>query len=201
MATGTRHNLLGEGFDPRSRLYWLDIDVNFQEIIRQSRMVPGNIHIRRPPSSLQYCILHGVGTVANALSVGEKATTFHRFEVGVAALVQPDETLGVTDLHRSARMIWNEVNLPSPRLEIYVQTKMLRHLVELYITKRIDTVIMSMKIAVAVVLETISDPRPDSELLPILDKDGRLYFRRTHCELLSVHASLASERARRQPQR
>lgn len=197
MATGTRHNLLGEALDPRSRLYWFDIDVNFHEIIRQSRMIPSNIRIRRPPSSLQYCILHGVGTVANALSVGEKGTTFHRFEVGVAALVQPDETIDLTDFHRSARMIWNEVDVHSPRLEIYVQTKMLRHLVELYVTKRIDTVIMSMKIAV--VLETIVDPDPDPELLPILDQHGRLFFRRTHCELLSVHASLARERARRQP--
>jgi hypothetical protein len=64
------------------------------------------------------------------------------------------------------------------------------------VTKRIDTVIMSMKIAV--VLEAIVDASPGPELLPVLNKDGHLYFRRTQCELLSVHASLASERARRQ---
>ena len=197
MAAGTRHTFQGEALDSRAKVYWLDIDVNFHEIIRQSRMIPSHIRIRRPPSSLQYCVLHGVGTVANALSVGEKGTTFHRFEVGVAALVQPDESIDLADPTRSARMVWNEVNVHSPRLEIYVQTKMLRHLVELYVTKRIDTVIMSMKIAV--VLETIVDPGPDPELLPILDQHGRLYFRRTHCELLSVHASLASERARTQP--
>jgi hypothetical protein len=197
MATGTRRTVLGEGLDPRSKLYWLDIDVNFQEIIRQSRMIPSNIDVRRPPSSLQYSVLHGAGAVANALSVGEKGTTFHSFEVDVAALVQPDDNITPAERRRSARMIWNDVDVRSPRLEIYVQTKMLRHLVELYVTKRIDTVIMSMKIAV--VLETIADTSPESELLPILDKDGRLYFRRTHCELLSVHASLASERAGRQP--
>ena len=200
MATGARRKVLGEGPDPRSKLYWLDIDVNFQEIFRQQRMIPSNIdvrniHIRRAPSSLQYCVLHGAGTVANALSVGEKGTTFHSFEVDVAALVQTDES-SLADRHRSARMIWNEVDVRSPQLEIYVQTKMLRHLVELYVTKRIDTVIMSMKIAV--VLQTIVDTSPGSELLPVLDKDGRLYFRRTQCELLSVHASLASERAGRQ---
>jgi hypothetical protein len=93
-------------------------------------------------------------------------------------------------------MIWNEVNVHSPRLEIYVQAKMLRHLVELYVTKRIDTVIMSMKIAV--VRQPIVDASSGSELLPLLDNDGRLYFRRAQCELLSVHASLAHERARRQ---
>ena len=54
-------------------------------------------------------------------------------------------------------MIWNEVDVRSPRLEIYVQTKMLRHLVELYVTKRIDAIILSMKIAVErqVVIDTI----------------------------------------------
>lgn len=90
-------------------------------------------------------------------------------------------------------MIWNDVDVRSPRLQIHVQTKMLRHLVELYVTKRIDTVIMSMKIAI--VREIIADAGRDSELLPLLDKDGRLYFRRTQCELLSVQASLLHDRA------
>ena len=34
--------------------------------------------------------------------------------------------LGLPEIHRSARMIWNEVDVRSPRLEIYVQTKMLQ---------------------------------------------------------------------------
>jgi hypothetical protein len=92
-------------------------------------------------------------------------------------------------------MVWSEVDAHSPRLEIYVQTKMLRHLVELYVTKRIDTIIMSMKIAVE--RQAIINTSADSELLPLLDKDGHLYFRRTQCELLSVNAALAKERARR----
>src|SRR6202042_799879 len=117
-------------------------------------------------------------------------------EVDVAAFLQTDENFAPYELHRSAKMIWNDVDVNSPRLEIYVQTKMLRHLVELYVTKRIDTIIMSMKIAVE--RQKIIDASADSELLPLLDKDGHLYFRRTQCELLSVHASLAHERARRQ---
>jgi hypothetical protein len=196
MATGTRRDLLGEGLDPRAKLYWLDIDVNFHDIVRQQRMTSSNLVVRRPPSYLQYSILQGVGTVANALSVGEQGTIFHRFKVDVAALVQTDEDTALPDRPRSAKMIWNEVNVRAPRLEIYVQKKMLRHLVELYVTKRIDTVILSMKIAV--VLEEIVETGPGSQSLPILDKDGHLYFGRTQCELLSVHASLARERIRRQ---
>ena len=60
-----------------------------------------------------------------------------RFQVDVAALVQAEDNFGLTEIHRSVRMICNEVDVRSPRLEIHVQTKMLRHLVELYVTKRI----------------------------------------------------------------
>jgi hypothetical protein len=197
MATGTRSAFHRERNDSRSKLYWLDIDATFDDITRRRQIIPSSIIVRRPASPLQYSVLHGVGTVANALSVGDKATTFYRFQVDVAALAPTDDNFGLPELHRSARMVWNELDVHSPRLQIHVQTKMLRHLVELYVTKRIDTVLMSMKIAVE--RQTIANASLDSELLPILDQDGRLYFRRTQCELLSVHASLARERARARP--
>jgi len=193
MATEASRTSFRERPEARSKLYWLDIDVAFNDIVRQQRITPSNPMVRLPPSSLKYSVLHGVGTVANALSVGDRAKTFDRFAVDVAAFVQTEEDFGLSEHPRSAKMIWNEVDVRAPRLEIHVQTKMLRHLVELYVTKRIDTVVMSMKIAI--VRQIIADAGPDSELLPVLDKDGRLYFRRTQCELLSVQASLVHDRA------
>jgi hypothetical protein len=192
MATWTGPASFRERPDSRSRVYWLDVDVTFHDVIRQQRMIRSNQTVRRPPSFLKYSVLQGVGAVANALSVGDRTTTFDRFEVHVAAFVQTDKDFEHSRSHRSARMIWNELDARSPRLEIYVQTKMLRHLVELYVTKRIDTVIMSMKIEI--MRQIISDADTSSELLPLLDKDGHLYFRRTQCELLSVQASLAHAR-------
>jgi hypothetical protein len=180
-----------------SKLYWLDIDVNFKDIMRPQRMILSDHISRLPSSSPQYSILNGVGTVANALSVGDSPVTFNRFEVDVAAFVQTDENFEQAELNRLAKMIWNDVDIQSPRLKIYVQLKMLRHLVELYVTKRIDTVIMSMKIAVT--RQPVVDTGPGFELLPVLDTDQRLYFRRTQCELLSVHASLAREHPSRRP--
>jgi hypothetical protein len=194
MATESRHNLFGEAADQPSRLYWLDIDVFFNDITRQHRMLPSNLVVRPAQSFLRHSVLRGVGTVTNALSVGQQGTTFDRFGVDVAAFVKTDENFGIPEVPRSAKMVWNDVDIRSPRLEIYVQTKMLRHLVELYVTKRIDTVIISMKIAI--VRQSTIDQNEKSELLPLLDKDEHLYFRRTECELLSVHASLARERAR-----
>ena len=176
--------------DARSRLYWLDIDVTFNDITRQDRVISTNQLARLPLSSFQYSILNGVGIVENALTVGNSDTTFNQFEVDVAAFVQTDETFEASEVNRSAKMIWNDLDVEAPRLEIYVQPKMLRHLVELYLTKRIDTVVMSMKIAIT--RQPMGGASPGSDL-PLLDRDGRLYFRRTQCELLSVQASLARE--------
>jgi hypothetical protein len=196
MPTGTVGTSFRERPDSRSRLYWLDIDVTFNDIVRQERIMSKRDIARLPPSALQYSTLHGVGTVANALSVGDSAATFTRFEVDVAAFIHTDENFEPSELNRSAKMLWNDIDAYAPRLEIYVQPKTLRHLVELYVTKRFDTVIMSMKIAIT--RAPIAGGRSSSELLPLLDKDGRLYFRRTQCELLSVHASLADERVSRE---
>jgi hypothetical protein len=195
MATGNSRTSFRERPGSRSKLYWLDIDLIFDGITRQQQITSSPVIVRRSPSALQYSVLHGVGTVVNALSVGDLATIFDRFQVDVAALVQTEDNFVLDELHRSARMTWNDLDVASPRLEIYVQTKMLRHLVELYITKRIDAVIMSMKIAVE--RQAVIDTSAESELLPLLDKDGHLYFRRTQCELLSVHAALTHKRTRR----
>jgi hypothetical protein len=193
MTAATVRTSSREHADSRSRLYWLDIDVTFNHIMRQERMIPSDQIARLPPSSLQFSILNGVGTVENALSVGNSDTTFNRFEVDVAAFVQTDEYFEPAELNRSAKMIWNDVDIEAPRLEIYVQPKMLRHLVELYVSKRIDEVVMSMKIAIT--RQPVGGASSGSELLPLLDRDGRLYFRRTQCELLSVRAFLAHEHA------
>lgn len=193
MATDPSRSSFREWPDQSLKLYWLDINVTFNDLLRQQRMTPHNPIVRVSRSSQRHSVLHGVGTAANALSVGDRANTFDHFAVDVAAFVQTEEDIALH--HRSAKMIWNEVDIRSPRLQVYVQPRILRQLVELYLTKRIDTVVISMKIAIE--REIILDSDPSSDLLPVLDNDGRLYFRRTECELLAVQASLARERIRK----
>ena len=196
MAAETLRTSSRERPDSRSKLYWLDIGVTFGDIIRQDRIIPRHQVARLPLASLQSSVLNGVGIVENALSVGHSDSTFNQFEVDVAAFEQTNESFEPAELNRSAKMIWNDVDVEAPRLEIYVQPKMLRHLVELYLTKRIDTVIMSMKIAIT--RQPVGGVGFGSDL-PLLDRDGRLYFRRTQCELLSVQASLSREHPSRHP--
>jgi hypothetical protein len=93
-------------------------------------------------------------------------------------------------------MIWSEVDPRTQRLEIYIWSNMLRHLVELYVTKRIDKVAMFMQIAV--ITEPFAKTGASLEMLPLLNQTGHLYFRHTQCELLSVFTSLASGRTNAQ---
>jgi hypothetical protein len=51
MVSGAGHPSFRERADPRSKLYWLDIDVTFNDIMRQQRMAPRNPHIRLPQVS------------------------------------------------------------------------------------------------------------------------------------------------------
>ena len=95
MATGISGTSFRERSESRSKLYWLDIDVTFDDITRQQQIIPSRLIVRRPPSVLQYSVLHGVATVANALSVGDAATSFDRFQVDVAALVRTEDDLGL----------------------------------------------------------------------------------------------------------
>jgi hypothetical protein len=178
----------GDGPDRGSRMYWLNIDVNINDLIRQQQTRIHNFVVYPRPLILQYCVLHGVGTVANALTVGEQRTDIDRFAVSVTTFAQTEESESIFQRHRRARMIWSEVDPRAPRLEIYIKHNMLRHLVELYVTKRIDAVGMFMQIAV---MERPIEDSGDIDETPLLDEAGHLYFRRTQCELLSVYASLA----------
>ena len=129
------------------------------------------------------------------MAVVEKEINFDHFVADVMAFAETGDDLPNPEIHRSAKMIWSEADLKSPRLEIYIQNNMLRHLVELYVTKRIDIVKMSMKIAV--IEWPVAGAGPVDEILPLLYKDGHLYFRSAQCELLSVRASIERENGER----
>jgi hypothetical protein len=187
MAADPSQTSFRERPDPGSKLYWLDIDVAFNDLVRQQRITPFNPIVRVPRSSLRHSVLHGVGTAANALSVGDRANTFDHFAVDVAAFVQTEEDIALH--HRSAKMIWNEIDIRSPRLQVYVQPRILRQLVELYLTKRIDTVRMSMKIAIE--REIITDLTRTLSYYRFFTVMGVYTFDAQSAILLAVQAWLA----------
>jgi hypothetical protein len=178
--------------DLSSRLHWLNTDVNIHTIYFRQRVVPDPLRLRPQLLIAESCVLHGIGTVANALSVGGEATELDHFVVDIASVSESEQSLIQTP-EPSARMVWSEVDPRSARLEIFIPNNLFRHLVELYVTKRIDRVAMFMQIAV--VAQPYAQTNAALEAFPMLDTAGRLYFRQAQCELLSIYTALTSRPA------
>jgi hypothetical protein len=175
-----------------SRLYWLDIDVMLQDIFFRQLAVQNNVIRLQQSSSQEYCVLEGVGAVANALTVGRAGVDFDRFIVYISGYNDDEDLFLGYDLRPSARMIWNKSDDRSPRLDIYIPKNISRHLTELYVTKRIDTVKLSVQMGVAG-NQAEDDSQPEG--FPLLSEAEHLYFRRVQCELLSVYTSIGKSAA------
>lgn len=171
-----------------SKLYWLSIDVGISEITFRHSVAPRPGGAHRDAVVIERCVLHGSGRVANALTVGEKGADFDHFLVEIDSASETDQD-PLQASAPSAKMIWSDVDSPAARVEIFIPAATFRHLVELYVTKRIDRVAMFLQIAVAGAPGP--EPTPPPALFPLLDPAGRLSFRQTQCELLSVYTTLA----------
>jgi hypothetical protein len=99
--------------DPSSKLYWLNIEVNINDILFRQRAIQHNTLVHPPrPLTLEYCVLRGIGAVANALTVGEKGTDFDHFVVDLASFMQSEENY--LEARPSARMTWSDSPLAAP---------------------------------------------------------------------------------------
>lgn len=157
-----------------TKLYWLDIDVALRNILRSRRTEPAKATGLQRLLSLEHCILEGVGAVTNALAVGHEPFEVDRFLVNIDSYTEVDTTS--FELRSSARMIWNNLNERSLRLDIYLSRNLTNHLIELYVTKRIDRVQISIQIAV--IGDYMENIPPEG--FPLLGETGRLHFRRMH---------------------
>ena len=131
-----------------SKLYWFNIDIVLRDIYFRHRSGWRKILEPEPQLALEYCVLEGVGAVGNALTVGTEGIDFDRFVVDISGYFEAEGFPTRDDLRPPARMVWNKIEERSPRLDIYIPNNLFRHLTELYITKRIDSLQMAMLIAV-----------------------------------------------------
>lgn len=171
-----------------SKLYWLNIDVTLRDIF--FRQVRKSIAIVRREQSvgLEYCVLQGMGSVANSLTVGRDGVDFDRFIVDISGFLAEEDFDPIYQLRPTAKMIWNDLNARSPRLDIYIPNTLLRRLIELYVTKRIDKVQLATQIAV--VGDQSGNISGIPEAFPLLGEAEHLFFRRVQCQLLSVYTSI-----------
>jgi hypothetical protein len=190
MTIESGHSVFGAFRTARySKLYWLNIDVTLRDIFLRQRGGARTSLRTEHALSLEYCVLEGMGAVANALTVGSEGVDFDRFLVNISGYFENEQFPSSYELRPPARMVWSKTEDRFPRLEIYIPNNLLRHLTELYVTKRIDRLQMAMLIAVA-------GKKSESDIglqegFPLLEESEHLSFRRVQCELLSVYTSLA----------
>ena len=175
-----------------SRLYWLDIDVMLQDIFFRQLAAQNNVIRLQQSSCPEYSVLEGVGAVANALTVGKDGVDFDQFIVNIATYYHDQGLSAGHDFGSAAKMIWNKSDDCSPRLDIYIPKNISRHLTELYVTKRIDTVKLSVQMGVT---GNQAEDNGQPEGFPLLNEAEQLYFRRVQCELLSVYTSIGKSAA------
>ena len=189
MTIESGHSVFGAFRTARySKLYWLNIDITLLDIFFRQRAGRRKILEPEHPLSLEYCVLEGVGAVANALTVGTEGIDFDRFVVDISGYFDSEEVSSSYDLRPAARMVWNKTEDRTPRLDIYIPNNLLRHLTELYVTKRIDRLQMAMLIAVTG--NKSENIEGLQEGFPLLGESEHLSFRRVQCELLSVYTSM-----------
>src|SRR5579871_3726104 len=184
MTVSSRFSAFGA---PRySRLYWLNIDVRLREIFYRQRRRRDDIL----PGPTDFCVLEGLGEVANALTVTQHGIDFDRFIVDISGEASEEDETGASEVssRQPSRMIWNKTSDEAPRLDVYIPDNLSRRLVELYVSKRIDRVELSMQMAVVGNARETGEGLPDS--FPLLGDEERLLFRRVRCDLLSVYTSI-----------
>src|SRR5271166_4694294 len=111
------------------KLYWLHIDVMLRDIFVRQRTERDRLIRHQQALPLEYCVLEGVGAVANRLGVGQKGEDVDRFIVEIAGHIDDEENLLTFDFHRSAKIVWNQTHHHSPRLDIYIPNNLSRRLI------------------------------------------------------------------------
>jgi hypothetical protein len=171
------------------KLYWLHVDVMLRDTFVRQRLEQDRLIGLQRPLPVAYYVLEGVGAVVKRLRAGQEEDGFGRFVVEIAGYID-DEDLLTFESRPSAKMVWNKTNDHSPSLNIYIKNNLLRRLIELYVTKRIDRVKLYTKIAV--IREEIGSLDGFPEGFPLLGDADLLYFRHRQCGLFSVITSLGT---------
>jgi hypothetical protein len=171
------------------KLYRLDIDVMLRDIFVRQRTERNRLVGHQQPLPLEYCVLEGVGAVANGLRIGQDAEGFDRSIVEISGYIHDEENLLTFELRPSAKLVWNQTNDLFPRLVVYIPNKLSQRLIELYVTKRIDRVKLNTQIAVFGEEIGNLDGLPEG-FPPLGDADHPAFSPRARCGLLSVVASL-----------
>jgi hypothetical protein len=125
-------------------LSWLGVDVFLRDIFVRQRTEQNRLSGHRQGFPLEYCVLEGVGAVSNRL--GQEKEGVEYFIVEISGYVDDEDNRLTFQFRPSAKMVWNKTNEHSQKMDIHIPNSLSRHLIELFVTKRIDKVEGDMRI-------------------------------------------------------
>ncbi|MBV9289061.1 MAG: hypothetical protein JO288_14815 [Hyphomicrobiales bacterium] len=184
------HSALSENWrwhDPYAAVftsaYWVDVDVALSGIVRQRVPSPLRLVGRQPISIFEDCILEGVGAVGFAPNETTGAAGENRFAVRISRNGEDHARQTRLEDYGACQVIWDQRGDRSWRSTMYISDFMLRHIVEFFVTKRIDSVRFSLQVNV------FEDAAKSVDSLDEWSQPAFLSDRHTRCRLLSIYTS------------
>jgi len=166
-----------------ANMYWVDVDVALNGIIR--RQLPSPLKLAGAPLSLlESLVLEGVGAVGLApnQAIGSDK---NQFAVRISKHAETSAVRPEFGRPDACQVIWERRGERSWRSTIYLSNFVLRHIVEFFVTRRIDSVRLSIQVS-----KWENAPTEDA------DSSGKMWsgpdFQsddHTRCRLLSVMTS------------
>ena len=164
--------------------YWVDVDVALSGIVHRRLRSPFNLVRHQPLSIVEDCVLEGVGAVGvapNETNRGDK----NLFAVRISRKAEDPDGEPTFAHHADCQVIWDKRGDHSWQSNIYLSEFMLRHIVEFFVTKRIDSVRLSIHLSV---WENASGGAVEASRWRGIHP-GFVSDRHTRCRLLSIYTS------------
>jgi hypothetical protein len=172
-----------------SKAHWVDIDVALNGI---RHLCPAGLPKRYQHSlascRAEECVLEGVGIAGYAPKAAGGSSNDKRF----AVCISPDDDSAsmdeiAFDRRSPCHVVWDQRADGSWQSNIYVRNHILRQIVELFVTKRIHNIRLSIQ--VSILRDQLDRLAFSSKRVPPPSVPDRLSDRRVHSRLMSVFAS------------
>jgi hypothetical protein len=171
------------------KAHWVDIDVELNGIRHWRPSSRSKLYQDLPPfRRAEECLLEGVGVVGYEPKAGGGSSGDNRFAVRIG----PDDDNAsmdeiAFDLRSPCHVVWDQRADGSWQSDIYIRNQILRQIVELFVTKRIHNIRLSIQ--VGILRDRLGKLAFRSKHVPAPNVLDRLPDMRVHSRLMSVFAS------------
>jgi hypothetical protein len=171
------------------KAHWVEMEVALNGIFHRRRSPLPKSQQYAPASRLiEECVLEGVGAVGYAPKAAEGGPDDKRFAVRIVSRHRGTSVDEIEFDERSpCHVVWDQRADGSWQSNISIPNHILRHIIEFFVTKRIDNIRLSIQ--VSVLKDQLTGLAFSSEQIPLPSGPDHLSALHTRCRLMSVYAS------------